>query len=85
MSLSLALRQSSLGCFVSPTVQWECRPHIETADIWEKQMRELKMVEVEAVSGGEFSPWDPTTWADAYNDAIQAVTDMMCRFTGACS
>ena len=85
MSFFLAPGQSSPACFVSPTVQWECRPHIETAALWEKHMRELEMAEVESVSGGEFDPWDPSTWSGAYQDAINAVADMLCIFTGNCS
>ena len=49
-------------------------------------MRELKIAEVESVSGGtEFSPWDPSTWTAAYQEAVDFAASVMCTVTGKCT
>jgi hypothetical protein len=49
-------------------------------------MRELKMAEVESVSGGTvFNYLDPTTWVAAYNEAVDAVASILCERTGSCA
>jgi hypothetical protein len=49
-------------------------------------MYELKMSEVESISGGTaFSPWDPSTWTGAYIEAVDFAASVMCTVTGSCT
>jgi hypothetical protein len=48
-------------------------------------MCELKMTEVESVSGGTVvSPWD-AGWTLWYPEAVSFVADVLCTVTGKCT
>jgi hypothetical protein len=49
-------------------------------------MFELKMAEVESVSGGTvLNIWDPSTYTAAYLEAVDFAASVMCTITGKCT